>query len=67
MAKTQRKAKTPSRRKPPAAVATRMRAGRAAAPPPQARGKLERVRMPGAHNARASMPASDDANEGKYV
>jgi hypothetical protein len=70
MAKTQKKAKTPSRRKAPAAASTRVRPGRAAVPPPPPRGKLERVRMPAA----APKPprpeaaaASDEGAEGKYV
>jgi gas vesicle protein GvpL/GvpF len=38
------------------------------APAAPARGKLERVRMPsGPRVTRTSQPASDDANEGKYV
>jgi Gas vesicle synthesis protein GvpL/GvpF len=51
----------------PVAVKSRERNTRSA-PTAPARGKLERVRMPGtARAARPSAPKAEDANEGKYV
>jgi hypothetical protein len=77
MAKTQKKTRTASKAPPKAAArgkrtgavpARRERTTRAAAAPPSARGKLERVKMP----APAAKPAREGAageevNEGRYV
>ena len=79
MAKTAKNARTPKKTKPSAkakktvaASSARERAAArvAASPPPQGRGKLERVRMPAqpAKPARGESSApAEDPNEGKYV
>jgi gas vesicle protein GvpL/GvpF len=73
MAKTQKKPKppgTPKRKKPAAAPVVRDRTAKAAPPPSNARGKLERVRLRAqtAKTARAGGAGPADAlNEGKYV
>jgi hypothetical protein len=72
MAKTQKKSKPPvsqKRKKPAARPAGRERIARASPPPPGARGKLERVRMP-VHSAKPAGEAAgpaDDVNSGRYV
>jgi hypothetical protein len=74
MAKTQRKTKltvkSPAKmagrsKKPVGANAPRDRGGRAAAPSPEARGKLERVKMP-VPAAKADR-AAEEVNAGRYV
>jgi hypothetical protein len=70
MAKTQKKAKTQTRRKTHPPVTGRERTGRVPAPSTQGRGKLERVRLPAAAAKPARIappPAADEVNEGKYV
>jgi hypothetical protein len=73
MAKTQKKPKTPKtqkRKKPAAVPVARERTAKAVPPPPNARGKLERVRMRAqtATTVRAGAAGPpDEPNEGKYV
>jgi Gas vesicle synthesis protein GvpL/GvpF len=70
MAKTQKKSKPPVKSKRTATVAGRIRSAKAGPAVQEARGKLERVKMPpplAQKGMRLDTAVTEDSNEGKYV